>query len=83
MKIPKPKAFKGAYAKELENFLFDLEQYFQLANTDSEDTKVSIASMYLLSDTKLWWHTKRCETASSEYKVNSYVDFKQELKLQF
>ena len=30
MKVPEPKAFNGARnAKELENFLWDMEQYFR------------------------------------------------------
>ena len=44
-------------AKELENFLFDMEQYFRATRPDSKETKVSIATMYLNGDAKLWWRT--------------------------
>ena len=37
-------------AKELENFLFDIEQYFRAMHTDLEKDKVA---MYLARDAKL------------------------------
>ena len=39
-KVPEPKRYEGARdAKELENFLFDMEQYFRAVRTDSEEDK--------------------------------------------
>ncbi|KAJ7958669.1 Retrotransposon protein, putative, Ty3-gypsy subclass [Quillaja saponaria] len=41
MKVPEPQAFGGAQdAKELENFLFDMEQYFRAVRMDSEEAKM-------------------------------------------
>ncbi|KAL0305164.1 UNVERIFIED_CONTAM: hypothetical protein Scaly_2994900 [Sesamum calycinum] len=48
-------------AKEVENFLFDMEQYFLAANVEDEARKVSTATMYLTGDAKLWWRTKYAE----------------------
>ncbi|KAA0036004.1 uncharacterized protein E5676_scaffold349G00020 [Cucumis melo var. makuwa] len=54
LKILEPKAFNGnCYAKELENFIFDMEQYFKANGTNSEETKVTLASMNLSDDAKL------------------------------
>ncbi|KAL0311789.1 UNVERIFIED_CONTAM: hypothetical protein Sradi_5578200 [Sesamum radiatum] len=48
LRIPEPKAYGGARdAKEVENFLFDMEQYFLAANMVDEARKVSTATMYL------------------------------------
>lgn len=59
IRVPEPRAYGGARdAKELENFLFDMEQYFRAVKPDSEETKVSMATMYLTGDAKLWWRTK-------------------------
>ena len=42
-KVPKPRHYGGARdAKEVENFLFDMEQYFRPMRADSEDLKVSM-----------------------------------------
>ncbi|KAL0374991.1 UNVERIFIED_CONTAM: hypothetical protein Sradi_3414800 [Sesamum radiatum] len=58
LRIPEPKAYGGAPdAKEVENFLFDMEQYFLAANVVDEARKVSTATMYL-GDAKSWWRTK-------------------------
>ena len=40
--------------RSLENFLFDMEQYFRAVRTDSEEDKVAMAAMYLAGDAKLW-----------------------------
>ena len=53
VEIPEPKSFGGAWsAKKLENFLWDMEQYFKVAHIlDGE--KVLITNMYLFGDAKL------------------------------
>ncbi|KAL0322293.1 UNVERIFIED_CONTAM: hypothetical protein Scaly_2525700 [Sesamum calycinum] len=60
--IPESKAYGGARdAKEVENFLFNMEQYFFAANVEDKAKKVSVVIMYLMSDAKPWWHTKYAE----------------------
>ena len=64
-KVPESKRYEGARdAKDLENFLFDMEQYFRAVCTDSEEDKVAMAAMYLAGDAKLWW--RRSEEHTSE-----------------
>ncbi|KAL2230474.1 UNVERIFIED_CONTAM: hypothetical protein Sindi_1641800 [Sesamum indicum] len=60
LRIPEPMAYSGEHdAKEVENFLFDMEQYFLAADVRDEARKVATATMYLTGDAKLWWRTKR------------------------
>ncbi|GAV73722.1 hypothetical protein CFOL_v3_17205, partial [Cephalotus follicularis] len=64
-KVPEPEPFSGRRdAKELENFLWDMESYFQATRVPNEE-KVSITSMYLSGDAKLLWRTKVQDDASS------------------
>ena len=49
--------------KELENFLWDIEQFFKA--THIPDGEVSITTMYLTSDAKLWWRTRMEDDAKS------------------
>ena len=58
VRVPKSKGFsENRNAKELESFLWDMEQFFQAAHVlDGE--KVQITSMYLSGDAKLWWRTQ-------------------------
>ncbi|KAA0050282.1 uncharacterized protein E5676_scaffold3369G00010 [Cucumis melo var. makuwa] len=59
VKIPKPKLLCGARdAKALENYIFDLEQYFRATNTVTEEAKVTPTTMHLSEDAKLWWRSR-------------------------
>ncbi|GFZ09643.1 hypothetical protein Acr_21g0002420 [Actinidia rufa] len=53
VKVPEPKSFGGARsAKELENFLWNMEQHVKTARI-SNDEKALITSMYLSGDAQL------------------------------
>ncbi|KAK3000855.1 hypothetical protein RJ639_022389 [Escallonia herrerae] len=81
---PEPKSYGGARdAKELENFLFDVEQYFWAIRVDSKVTKVSMAAMYLVGDAKLWWRKKYPEIKDGSCIINTWEILKSELKRQF
>ena len=57
IKVLEPMAFGCTRsAKELKNFLWDMEQYFKAAHVFAEE-KVTITSMYLFGDAKLCWRT--------------------------
>ncbi|GAV69563.1 hypothetical protein CFOL_v3_13064, partial [Cephalotus follicularis] len=71
VKLSEPKSFAGTRsAKDLENFLWDMEQYFKAARIP-EGEKVTITSMYLTGDAKLWWRTRMDdgETDSGRAKI--------------
>ncbi|KAA0039513.1 senescence-specific cysteine protease sag39 [Cucumis melo var. makuwa] len=55
VKIPEPPSVGKRDAKALENFIFDLEQYFKATNTVTEEAKVTFVMMHLFDDAKLWW----------------------------
>ncbi|XP_070049418.1 uncharacterized protein [Nicotiana tomentosiformis] len=85
VKIPEPKAFGGARsARELENFLWDMEQYFHVIRVKDEKEKVTLTSMYLSEDAKLWWRTRVAEDESlGRPKIESWERLRKELKDQF
>ena len=59
IKVPEPKPLCGARdAKALENFIFDVEQHFKATNTITEEAKVTLATMHLSEDAKLWWRSR-------------------------
>ena len=50
VKVPEPKPFNGARsAKDLENFLWDMEQYFKVASVLDQEM-ITITSMYLVEN---------------------------------
>nr|CAD1839580.1 unnamed protein product [Ananas comosus var. bracteatus] len=84
VRVPEPRSFRGARdAKELENFLFDMEQYFRVVQPDNEESKVTFATMYLDGDAKLWWRTRYEDIQEGRCTIDTWEDLKKELKAQF
>ncbi|KAJ4723357.1 hypothetical protein OWV82_006740 [Melia azedarach] len=82
IKVPEPRYFEGARdAKELENFLWDMEQYFKAAKVPYNE-QVSITTMYLRGDAKLWWRTRTSEDGDAQ-EIETWDSLKRELKAQF
>ncbi|XP_034674441.1 uncharacterized protein LOC117905666 [Vitis riparia] len=84
VRVPEPKGFNGnRNAKELENFLWDIEQFFKAAHVPDGE-KVSLTSMYLTGDAKLWWRTRMEDDAESgKPQITTWETLKKELKDQF
>ncbi|KAL0415947.1 UNVERIFIED_CONTAM: Transposon Tf2-12 polyprotein [Sesamum latifolium] len=84
LRIPEPKAYGGARdAKEVENFLFDMEQYFLAANVEDEARKVSTATMYLMGDAKLWWRTKYSKIQANQVRLDTWALLQEAIRIQF
>ena len=84
VRVSKPKSFDGVRsAKELVNFLWDMEQFFRAAQVADEE-KVSITGMYLLGDAKIWWRTRlEGDAESCRPQISTWETLKRELKEQF
>ncbi|RWR91973.1 hypothetical protein CKAN_02116100 [Cinnamomum micranthum f. kanehirae] len=84
VKVPEPKPFAGTRnAKEQENFLWDMEQYFAAAHILIEE-RVTITSMYLSGDAKLWWRTRVDDDLSAgRTPITTWESLRKELKRQF
>ncbi|KAF2316823.1 hypothetical protein GH714_042164 [Hevea brasiliensis] len=83
-KIPEPKSFGGARdAREVDNFIFDMELYFTATKNDSDAGQLKMVPMYLANDAKLWWRTKVEQSISGQCSIITWDDFKKALKAQF
>ena len=79
VRVPEPKGFNGnRNVKELENFLWDIEQFFKAAHVPNGE-KVSITSMYLTGDAKLWWRTRMEDDAESGSGLRGFLLWEAEL----
>jgi len=57
-KVLEPKSFSGEKnSKELENFLWDIKQYFSVVKIGVAK-QVNLIVIYLMDDAKLWWRTR-------------------------
>ena len=84
LKVPEPKKFEGTRsAKDLENFIWDMQEYFTAAKVP-EDRQVSMASMFMTGDAKLWYRCRAEEDeAAGRHRIETWEFLKKELREQF
>ncbi|RVW96756.1 hypothetical protein CK203_026068 [Vitis vinifera] len=59
VEVPKPHTFNGKRdAKELDNFLWHMERYFEAIALMDEATKVRTTTLYLTDNATLWWRRR-------------------------
>ena len=84
VEVPKPHSFSGNRdAKELDNYLWHMERYFEAIGLNDEATKVCIATLYLIDNATLWWRKKFLEMERRTCTIDTWADFKREIKNQF
>ena len=84
IEVPKPKAFNGSRnAREIDNFLWSMEQYFEATNMTDFVSQVRTTTMYLTDTAMLWWRRRHGEIQRGLFALNSFEDFKRDLKRQF
>ena len=84
MEVPKPHTFSGQWdAKELDNFLWHMERYFEAIALTDKAMKVRIAMLYLIDNATLWWRRRFLEIEKGTCTIDTWADFKREIKKQF
>ena len=77
LKFPEPKAYGGTRdARELENYLFDMEQYFEATGIDGDAAKITTAAMYFTGDAKLWWRSQKADIQAGRLAINTWDELK-------
>lgn len=74
-------SYRGDRDAKLENSL--LKQYFIATRPELEDSKVSLATMNLVDDAKLWWCTRWEEMQQGHNNINTWEALKTKLQTQF
>ncbi|GMP48983.1 hypothetical protein CsSME_00016138 [Camellia sinensis var. sinensis] len=84
LEAPKPKEIDGKRdAKELDNYIWHLERYFEALNLNDEMAKVRTTSLYLTKLAGIWWRHKHAEIEKGTCTITSWEEFKNELMRQF
>ncbi|KAK5785550.1 hypothetical protein PVK06_040146 [Gossypium arboreum] len=82
--VPKPEKFKGIRsAREVDNFLWELEQYFRAIGIEDDATKVNTASIYFSDVAILWWRRRSTDEKHGGTTIGTWEEFQRELKKQF
>ena len=83
VEVPKPHTFSGKRdAKELDNFLWHMERYFEAITLTDEAMKVRSATLYFIDNATLWWRRRFMEIEKGTFTINTWADFKREIKKQ-
>ncbi|KAF2324198.1 hypothetical protein GH714_009880 [Hevea brasiliensis] len=84
VEVPKPNAFHGGRnAKEIDNFLWSLEQYFRAFGITEDARKIDHAPLYLADTAMVWWRRRLLDIERGTSIISTWDDFKKELKKQF
>ncbi|CAL5390034.1 unnamed protein product [Camellia sinensis] len=84
VEVPKPKPFdRKRDAKEVNNYLWHMERYFEAMAVIEEDAKVRTAVLYLIDTATLWWRRRHADIEKCMCTIATWDGFKKELKKQF
>jgi len=80
VKVEEPEPYDGTRnAKTLGNFLWDMEQYLECLGLPEEETKVKMATQFLMKDAKMWWQRRMDQIANgSADDITSWEDMKKD-----
>ncbi|KAK8359086.1 hypothetical protein V6Z12_A04G071500 [Gossypium hirsutum] len=71
--VPKPKEFKGTRStRDVDNFLWGVEQYFCAKGITDDATKVIIAAMYLTDVALLCWHRRSTDVRRGGTEIGTW-----------
>ena len=60
-----------------------MEQYFEAITLTDEATKVRTTTLYLTNTTTLWWRRRFVDIEKGICTIETWEDFKREIKRQF
>ncbi|KAL6334922.1 hypothetical protein AAG906_023727 [Vitis piasezkii] len=81
VEVPKPQGFSGKRDdKELDNFLWHMERYFEAIALTDKAAKVRTATLYLIDTTTLWWRRRFTDIEKDICTIETWEDFKREIK---
>ncbi|GMP84440.1 hypothetical protein CsSME_00037971 [Camellia sinensis var. sinensis] len=84
VRAPEPKSYDGARdAREIDNFIWNMERYFENVDIVDEDEKVQTATMYLKDTAMLWWRRRYADMEKGLCKIETWAELKRELKKHF
>ena len=73
VRTPEPRTGSRG-ARELENFLWQMEQYFEAISLEDEKAKVRTATMYLRDTATLWWRRRHGDMERGRCAIDTWED---------
>ena len=66
----------------VDDFLWEMEQYFEGVNIIDDGMKIKTATRYLKDTATLWWRRRHADIERGMCVMNTWDDFVRELKRQ-
>lgn len=83
VEVPKPHVLSSKKdAKKLDDFMWHMERYLQAWTLMDEVIKISATILYLTNITTLWWHWWFVNIKKGIFIVDTWDEFKTEIKRQ-
>ena len=77
VEVPKPHTFSGKKdVKEMDNFLWHMEHYFEAITLMYEATKVRTTILYLIDNDTLWWRKRFVDIEKGACTIDTWDAFK-------
>uniref|UniRef100_A0A803LR51 Retrotransposon gag domain-containing protein n=1 Tax=Chenopodium quinoa TaxID=63459 RepID=A0A803LR51_CHEQI len=84
VEIPKPPKYHGKRdAREIDNFLWSIERYFEAVHLEEDASKINVVTMYLGDDAILWWRRREQDIKNGSCSIRTWDQFKEDFKKQF
>ncbi|XP_076915604.1 uncharacterized protein LOC143575017 [Bidens hawaiensis] len=84
VKVPQPTPFVGKQkARAVDNFLWEVDQYFKGVDIGDAAKKISTTTLYLKDTAALSWRRKSKEIEQGTCTITTWADFIKEFKRQF
>ena len=70
--VPRSKAYNGSRnMKEVDNFLWSLEQYFKALGVTEDAKKIDSAALYLMDTAMVWWRRRYSDIERGTCIINT------------
>ncbi|KAL4576292.1 hypothetical protein LXL04_012384 [Taraxacum kok-saghyz] len=84
VEAPKPTKYEGKRdPKALDEYLWSVECDFNATGVKDDKTKIDTLVLYLSENVTLWWRRKHADIKKGLCKMDSWDDFKRQLKRHF
>ncbi|XP_019057348.1 PREDICTED: uncharacterized protein LOC109116424, partial [Tarenaya hassleriana] len=84
LKAPEPPLFNGTRnAQTVESFIFGIEQYFNSYGVRDDHSRITHAPTYFRDLALLWWRRVLADQERGERQINTWAQFKAELRRHF
>ena len=79
VEVPKPHTFNEKRdAKEIENYLWPIERYFEAITLTDKAVKIHTATLYLTNNATLWWCRRFMDIENGTCNIDTWKEIKKQ-----